>query len=348
MKNIRLTELSRGGGCGCKIAPGILSEILKSTINMPMPKELIVGIETSDDAAVYLLNKKQALIATTDFFMPIVDDPEHFGAIAATNAISDVYAMGGKPIFALAIVGMPTSVISTRTISRILDGGKQICLEAGIPIAGGHTIDSSEPLYGLVVLGLADPKKIKKNSSAKIGDKLVLGKPIGMGIYSSALRSKALSDEQYSLMLKYGTQLNSIGYDMSLLNCVSAITDVTGFGLAGHAWEIAKGSKRDIRIFFNKVPFFPDIKDLISQGYITGASQKNLMSFKDKVTFNSRFSVKERKLLFDPQTSGGLLISVKSNYLENILKEFDKQGYQAVEIGEVLKKTKIEPSVFVD
>jgi selenide,water dikinase len=347
MKNVKLTELSNGGGCGCKIEPRILTEILKNTINMPIPDELVVGIETSDDAAVYLLNETQALIATTDFFMPIVDDPIHFGAIAATNAISDVYAMGGKPILALAIVGMPISIIPTETISKILDGGRKICADAGIPIAGGHTIESSEPIYGLVVLGLVHPANIKKNSNAKIGDKLLLGKPIGMGIYSSALKKNALSVEQYSLMIKYGTQLNSIGHELSLLSSVSSITDVTGFGLAGHAWEMAKGCSHDIKIFWDKVPLLPGVNELVAKGFLTGASQRNFKSFEEKIIFGSKLKETEKNILFDPQTSGGLLVSVEKIHVENILENFEKKGFVAAEIGEVIKKNNINESVLI-
>lgn len=348
MKNLRLTELSHGGGCGCKIEPKLLSEILKDTIKMPIPDELIVGIATSDDAAVYRLNDDQALIATTDFFMPIVDDPKDFGSIAATNAISDVYAMGGKPIFALAIVGMPIASISTHTISKILNGGREVCAAAGIPIAGGHTIDSTEPIYGLVVLGLAHPDNIKKNSNAKIGNKLLLGKPIGMGIYSSALKKQVLSDDQYSMMLKFGTQLNSIGYNLSLMNSVTAITDVTGFGLAGHAWEMASGSGVDIRIFWDKVPLLPGVKDLAKKGFVTGASQRNANSFVEKIIINSKHKEIEKNLLFDPQTSGGLLVSVESRSVDNTLDEFKKHGFTAAEIGEVVKKSSAYPVVLID
>ena len=347
MEKIKLTELSNGGGCGCKIEPSILSEILKSSTNMPIPDELIVGTETSDDAAVYQLNETQALIATTDFFMPIVDNPEHFGAIAATNAISDVYAMGGKPIIALAIVGMPISKLSTDTISKILSGGKNICSMAGIPVAGGHTIDSSEPIYGLVVMGLVHPKRIKKNSNANVGDKLILGKPIGMGIYSSALKKDALSESQYSKMVHFGTQLNSIGHYLSSIPHVSSITDVTGFGLAGHAWEMAKGSNRDIRIFWENVPLLPGVNELASKGFITGASHRNSNSFEKKVVLDKQLSSMTKNLLFDPQTSGGLLVSVDANQVDNVLKEFEKKGYEAAEVGEVNKKSSSNPIVSV-
>ena len=233
-KAVRLTSLSHGGGCGCKIAPGVLAQILKNSTGFPVPKELLVGIETADDAAVYKLNDEQALIATTDFFMPIVDDPYHFGQIAATNAISDVYAMGGKPIMALALVGMPINVLPLETIGRIIKGGESMCTEAGIPIAGGHTIDSVEPIYGLVVLGLVHPSKVKRNADARPGDVLVLGKPIGVGILSAALKKDALSADGYQQMIASTTKLNKPGIALSNLAGVHAMTDITGFGLAGH------------------------------------------------------------------------------------------------------------------
>ncbi len=235
----RLTSLSHGGGCGCKIAPGVLSDILKGTTQMPIPPELLVGIETSDDAAVYRLNDEQALIATTDFFMPIVDDPFDFGRIAATNAISDVYAMGGRPIMALALVGMPINVLSLATIGQILEGGASVCREAGIPIAGGHTIDSVEPIYGLVAMGLVHPKRVKRNADARVGDLLVLGKPLGVGVMSAALKKNALGADGYAQMIATTTQLNTPGPDLAALEGVHALTDVTGFGLAGHGLEIA-------------------------------------------------------------------------------------------------------------
>ncbi|MDO8888626.1 MAG: selenide, water dikinase SelD, partial [Hydrogenophaga sp.] len=250
----RLTSLSHGGGCGCKIAPGVLSEILKGTAAMPMPKELLVGIETADDAAVYQLNDEQALIATTDFFMPIVDDPYDFGRIAATNAISDVYAMGGTPIMALALVGMPINVLSTETIGKILQGGQDVCRAAGIPIAGGHTIDSVEPIYGLVALGLVHPKRVKRNADAKVGDRLILGKPIGVGVLSAALKKDALSPEGYAQMIENTTKLNTPGPDLSALDGVHALTDITGFGLAGHVMEMARGANTTVRIDMARVP----------------------------------------------------------------------------------------------
>ena len=234
-QKVRLTSLSHGGGCGCKIAPGVLSELLKTSVQFPLPKELLVGTETADDAAVYQINGHQALIATTDFFMPIVDEPRHFGQIAATNAISDIYAMGGTPLMALAILGMPIHVLPPEDIAEILNGGREVCAKAGIPIAGGHSIDSVEPIYGLAVIGIIDPKHLKRNATAQRGDALILGKPLGVGIYSAALKKEQLSTLHYEEMLKNTTQLNTPGTRLATLTGVHALTDVTGFGLLGHA-----------------------------------------------------------------------------------------------------------------
>jgi selenide,water dikinase len=299
----RLSSLSHGGGCGCKIAPGVLSEILKGTAQMPIPKELLVGIETADDAAVYQLNDEQALIATTDFFMPIVDDPYDFGRIAATNAISDVYAMGGKPILALALVGMPINVLSTATIGRILAGGESVCREAGIPIAGGHTIDSVEPIYGLVALGLVHPKRVKRNADAKAGDVLILGKPLGVGVLSAALKKELLDAEGYRQMIATTTKLNTPGPELAAMDGVHALTDVTGFGLAGHALELARGAKLAVRIDWSRVPLLAGVAELAAA---------------------------------DPQTSGGLLVSCAPEAAETVLAVFRRHGFDAAAvIGEV-------------
>src|SRR5512140_3195631 len=241
--SIKLTSFSHGGGCGCKIAPGVLAEILKNSSGFPVPKELMVGIETADDAAVYKLNDEQALIATTDFFMPIVDDPFDFGRIAATNAISDVYAMGGRPIMALALVAMPIDKLTTAQIGQIIRGGESVCRQAGIPIAGGHTIDSVEPIYGLVVMGLVHPDKVRRNADARPGDVLILGKPLGVGVLSAALKKEKLDAAGYERMIAITTRLNTPGPDLAALDGVHALTDVTGFGLAGHALEIARGAR---------------------------------------------------------------------------------------------------------
>ena len=267
----RLTSLSHGGGCGCKIAPGVLAEILKNTAKLPMPPELMVGIETADDAAVYKLNDEQALIATTDFFMPIVDDPFDFGRIAATNAISDVYAMGGTPIMALALVGMPINVLPLDVIGRILEGGESVCRAAGIPIAGGHTIDSVEPIYGLVALGLVHPKRVKRNADARVGDKLILGKPIGVGILSAALKKEQLDAAGYAAMIDCTTKLNTPGPDLAALDGVHALTDITGFGLAGHLLELARGAKCSMALNWASVPLLPKVRQMARDGFVTGA-----------------------------------------------------------------------------
>src|SRR5947207_6094684 len=253
-EKIRLTEFSHGGGCGCKIAPAVLTEILASTPIRGLPKDLLVGTETADDAAVYRLNDSQALIATTDFFTPIVDDPHDFGRIAATNAISDVYAMGGRPIFALAIVGMPLEKLPVSVIRAILAGGESVCAQAGIPIAGGHSIDTLEPIYGLVALGLVHPKKVKRNSSAKAGDVLILGKPLGVGILSAALKKGKLSEAGYREMVEWTTKLNTPGEALAEMLQVHALTDVTGFGLAGHLLEICRGSGLAAELRFDALP----------------------------------------------------------------------------------------------
>ena len=330
----RLTSLSHGGGCGCKIAPGVLSEILKGTSAMPMPPELLVGIETADDAAVYRLNDEQALIATTDFFMPIVDDPFDFGRIAATNAISDVYAMGGTPIMALALVGMPIGVLSTETIGKILDGGQAVCRAAGIPIAGGHTIDSVEPIYGLVVMGLVHPSRIKRNSEGRAGDRLVLGKPLGVGILSAALKKEHLSDEGYEQMIACTTQLNTPGPTLATLTGVHAITDVTGFGLAGHVLEMARGSKTTAHLEMGRIPLVDGVRDLASAGFVTGASGRNWAAYGEEVALAKNLGAVDQDLLSDPQTSGGLLVACAPDSVDAVLEIFRQQGFaHAAEIG---------------
>jgi selenide,water dikinase len=333
----RLTSLSHGGGCGCKIAPGVLSEILKGTTSMPIPPQLLVGIETADDAAVYQLNDEQALIATTDFFMPIVDDPFDFGRIAATNAISDVYAMGGTPILALALVGMPINVLSTTTIGRILEGGNAVCRAAGIPIAGGHTIDSVEAIYGLVALGLVHPKRVKKNAGARAGDRLVLGKPLGVGVLSAALKKEQLGPEGYEQMIACTTQLNTPGPDLAALDGVHALTDVTGFGLAGHVLELARGARAQAVIDWAKVPLLPGVRALVSQGFVTGASGRNWAGYGQDITLPGGFAAEDQALLSDPQTSGGLLVSCDAASVGAVLDIFRRHGFAtAAEIGEVV------------
>ena len=322
----RLTSLSHGGGCGCKIAPGVLEGILRAMPALPVPAGLLVGTETSDDAAVYQLNDRQAVVATTDFFMPIVDDAHDFGRIAATNAISDVYAMGGTPLFALAIVGMPINRISTATIGQILDGGAQACKAAGIPVAGGHTIDSVEAIYGLVAIGLVDPADLKRNSGALPGDRLILGKPLGVGAYSAALKKGALSPDDYAGMIATTTRLNTPGPELARLPGVHAMTDVTGFGLAGHALEMARGSGCAIRIELASVPMLASARRLIGEGYITGASARNWASYGDRVSLG-KAGPDDQALLTDPQTSGGLLVACAPESADAVLACFRRHGF---------------------
>ncbi len=337
---IRLTEFAHGGGCGCKIAPGVLADILKGSGGFPLPKELLVGIETSDDAAVYQLNDEQALIATTDFFMPIVDDPFDFGRIAATNAISDVYAMGGTPIMALALVGMPINKLPVETIGLILKGGETICAQAGIPIAGGHTIDSVEPIYGLVVLGLVHPSQVKRNAGARAGDKLVLGKPIGVGILSAALKKNALDADGYASLIDNTTKLNTPGKKLALLDGVHALTDVTGFGLLGHTLELARGAKLQARITMSEVPLLPQVQQLAQNGNITGASGRNWQGYGAQVALADSLSAIDKAILTDPQTAGPLLVACAPEAVEQVLAIFRAEGFaDATVIGDVLDGT---------
>jgi selenide,water dikinase len=336
---VRLTSFSHGGGCGCKIAPGVLAEILKKSTGFPVPSALMVGIETSDDAAVYKLNDEQALIATTDFFMPIVDDPYDFGRIAATNAISDVYAMGGTPIMALALVGMPINQLPLEVIGQIIQGGESICAEAGIPIAGGHTIDSVEPIYGLVVLGLIHPSKLKRNSDAKVGDKLILGKPIGVGILSAALKKQALDTAGYASMIMNTTKLNKPGQALSKLDGVSAMTDVTGFGLLGHLLEVCRGAKVGAQLNMSQIPLLPQVQQLAEAGYVTGASARNWAAYGQDVKLNGVSAV-QQALLSDPQTSGGLLVCCDAGSVEQVLEIFRNGDFlDAAVIGDIVAGT---------
>jgi selenide,water dikinase len=333
---VRLTQFSHGGGCGCKIAPGVLEQILSKTAPGLVPKELLVGIETSDDAAVYRINDRQAIVATTDFFMPIVDDPFDFGAIAATNAISDVYAMGGQPLFALALVGMPVNQIPLEVIRRILEGGESVCARAGIPVAGGHTIDSVEPIYGLVAIGLVDPKNVKRNAGARPGDKLVLGKPIGVGIHSAALKKGRLDDAGYRAMIEATTKLNTPGTRLGQLDAVHALTDVTGFGLLGHLLEIAKGSGLAARLDWSSIPLLPGALDFAREGILTGASARNWSGYGSRVKLGSAIGDAERAILTDPQTSGGLLVACDPAACDEVLQIFRSEGFdRATVVGEV-------------
>ena len=336
----RLTSLSHGGGCGCKIAPGVLAELLATqATSTPVAafKDLLVGRETADDAAVYRLNDEQAIVATTDFFMPIVDDPYDFGRIAATNALSDLYAMGARPLLALAIVGMPINVLPRETIAAILRGGESICAEAGIPVAGGHSIDSVEPIYGLAALGVVHPARVKRNSTAREGDVLVLGKPLGVGVLSAALKKGELSEAGYRAMIDSTTRLNRPGIALAEMPDVHALTDVTGFGLLGHVLELARGAGLGIRLRYRDLPFLEDVEALAARGLVTGASARNWASYGAEIELDAQLPEVARALLTDPQTSGGLLVACAPNAVQHVLACFHAEGFARAEvIGEVI------------
>ncbi len=323
----RLTSLAHGGGCGCKLAPGVLSEILSGMPPGLMPKDLLVDAATSDDAAVWRISDDAAIVATTDFFMPIVDDPYEFGRIAATNAISDIYAMGARPIFSLALVGMPIGKISTDTIRKILEGGRSIAEAAGAPVAGGHSIDSVEPIYGLVALGLVHPGKILKNCTAKPGDALILGKPLGVGIFSAALKREILSGDDYAAMIASTTRLNTPGADLGSIAGVHAATDVTGFGLLGHLAEVCRGSGVSARIDRSAIPVFDGARRHAEEGVRTGASGRNWASVSAMIDPPADWSDADRDLLCDPQTSGGLLVSCAPEAAAEVLALFRRHGH---------------------
>ena len=299
-------------------------------------RRLLVGIETSDDAAVYRLNDTQAIVATTDFFMPIVDDPFDFGAIAATNAISDVYAMGATPLFALALVGMPVSQLPVDTIRKILAGGESSCAKAGIPVAGGHTIDSIEPIYGLVAIGVVDPDHVKRNAGAKPGDVLILGKPLGVGIYSAALKKELLSADGYAAMLASTTQLNTPGMALSKLPDVHALTDVTGFGLLGHLMEICRASAVTATVAWSRVPLLAEAMHFARDGVVTGASARNWAGYGKEIALRDGIGDAGRALLTDPQTSGGLLVACAPQSTDDVMAIFRAEGFvDAAVIGEI-------------
>ena len=330
----RLTSLAHGGGCGCKLAPAVLQDILrKMPLPMPCP-DLLVGTETSDDAAVYRLNATQAIIATTDFFTPIVDNPFDFGRIAATNALSDVYAMGGTPLFALALVGMPVAVLPIEAAQDILAGGASVCAEAGIPIVGGHSIDTPEPIYGLVAVGLVHPDRVLKNSDAKPGDTLILTKGLGVGIFSAAMKKDELSDADYATMVNSTTKLNAVGAELATLPGVHAMTDVTGFGLLGHLLEMCRGASLSARLDANAVPILPGAGALAEAGYATGAAARNWSSYQDAVHLAADTPDWRRGLLCDPQTSGGLLVAVDPNDATEVMRRVRAAGFdQAAIVG---------------
>jgi selenide,water dikinase len=332
MTSVRLTDLAHGGGCGCKMAPSVLQQLLADKpATMPFA-QLLVGTESSDDAAVWQVDERTCVIATTDFFMPVVDDPFDFGSIAAANALSDVYAMGGRPIMALAILGMPLNKIDTATVRAILAGGEAICAQAGIPIAGGHSIDSAEPIYGLAAIGLCEPANVRRNSGAQAGDALILTKGLGVGIYSAAFKKQALPATAYAEMLASTTLLNRIGQELAMDEDVHAMTDVTGFGLLGHSLELAVASGLRLRIEQARLPFFSQAEALAEAGYITGASQRNWNSYRDSIALPPDIPEWRRALLTDPQTSGGLLVACKAERAETIRTMIEAAGYPRARI----------------
>lgn len=332
----RLTSLAHGGGCGCKLAPNVLSEILSGMPAGLAPKDLLVDAATSDDAAVWRISREAAIVATTDFFMPVVDDPYEFGRIAATNAISDVYAMGARPIFTLALVGMPVGKIGTSTIRRILEGGRSVAENAGAPVAGGHSIDSVEPIYGLVALGLVHPEKILKNCTARPGDVVILGKPLGVGIFSAALKKEILSAQDYDAMIASTTLLNTPGAELASIDGVHAVTDVTGFGLLGHLAEVCRGSGVGASVRRAAVPVFAGARRLADDGVRTGASPRNWSSVAALIDPPADWREADRDILCDPQTSGGLLVCCSPGAADDVLALFRRHGHEgAAIIGEI-------------
>lgn len=342
----RLTSLAHGGGCGCKLAPAVLRDIMARMPAAAAFPDLMVGSETSDDAAVWRLNDTQALVATTDFFMPVVDDPFDFGRIAATNALSDVYAMGGRPILALAIVGMPIATLDADTIGRILAGGASVCADAGIPVAGGHSIDSVEPIYGLVALGLVNPNRLLTNRGGRDGDILILTKPLGVGVLSAAFKQEKLDTAGYRAMLEATTQLNSIGPDLADIDGVHALTDVTGFGLLGHALEMARGAGLSVEIEADAPALLPGVATLLEGGVRTGASGRNWQSYGADVVEGPGGPVWRRDLLTDPQTSGGLLAAVAPDAADMVLALAKARGFAQARIVGRLREGPAEVRVF--
>ncbi|MGV3656505.1 MAG: selenide, water dikinase SelD [Chitinophagaceae bacterium] len=325
---IRLTQFSKGGGCGCKIAPSVLQQIVQSTDNKSF-QALLVGNDSSDDAAVYIINEETAVISTTDFFLPIVDDPFQFGQIAAANAISDVYAMGGTPLMAVAILGWPIEKLGADVAQQVLAGGKAVCEKAGIPLAGGHTIDSQDPIFGLAVTGTVHPKHLKKNNTAQEGDVLFLTKPLGTGILATAVKRGVLDESHYEGLLQNLTTLNSIGAALGKMESVHAITDVTGFGLLGHLLEMAEGSGLGAQLYYNHIQKLTGVETYLQQRITPDATFRNWNSYSAKVQFEKGVNVMEAfNLLPDPQTNGGLLIAVEKSGVKELQHLFTTHGLQ--------------------
>jgi selenide, water dikinase len=330
--SVRLSSMAHGGGCGCKLSPAVLSTLLSNTSAPQTFKQLLVGTETGDDAAVWQIDERTCLISTTDFFMPMVDDPRDFGRIAATNAISDIYAMGGRPIFALAILGMPLGKISPERVREILDGGREVCQAAGIPVAGGHSIDTPEPIYGLAVNGICAPSELRRNCDAKVGDLVILTKPVGVGIYSAAFKKEALPPADYADMLATMTMLNLIGAELASDSGVHSMTDVTGFGVLGHALGMARGSGLRLLLRSGTIPLLPRAIELVQQGFVTGASGRNWESYGAAVTLAPDCPLWRRQILTDPQTSGGLLVACAPERADGLLRMIREAGHPAASI----------------
>ena len=332
VKEIKLTEFSHGAGCGCKISPKVLKEILGNSYEN-LDSKLLVGHESSDDAAVYDLGDGRALISTTDFFMPIVDDPFHFGMIAGSNALSDVYAMGGRPLMAISIFGWPINLLSAEIGAKVIDGGREICNRAGIALAGGHSIDSPEPIFGLSVSGIVEIKNIKKNIGSQPGDTLFLTKPLGIGVLSTAQKKKIVSQSDHKLAVNQMCALNDIGAKLSDLKGINAVTDVTGFGLAGHLLEVCKGSKVSAEIYFDKLPLLPNILKYIKNDCVPGGAVRNFESYG---RYLGDLSEIEKSIICDPQTSGGLLVSVSNEGLKDFLDLMKSNALDLQSIGKIL------------
>ncbi len=324
---VRLTALAHGGGCGCKLDPAVLRRLLADQPVAGPFERLLVGNETSDDAAVWALDDGTCVVATTDFFMPMVDDPRDFGRIAAANAISDIYAMGARPLMALAILGMPVGKIAPETVAEILRGGASLCAEAGIPVAGGHSIDAPEPIYGLAVIGTCRREQVRRNADARAGDALILTKPIGVGIYAAAFKREALPEGGYDAFIATTTRLNRIGLDLATDPAVHAMTDVTGFGLLGHGMELARGAGLAVVIDGGAVPLLGHAAALAQAGYVTGASHRNWAAVSEHVALPESLPDWRRHLLTDPQTSGGLLIACAPDAAEAILARIREAGF---------------------
>lgn len=332
--DVKLTEYSHGAGCGCKIAPGLLEDILNTGFSSPFDSRLLVGNATKDDAAVYDLGNGSSVVSTTDFFMPIVDDPFEFGRIAATNAISDIYAMGGTPLMAIAIFGWPIDKLGADVAGKVIDGGRQACMDAGIPLAGGHSIDAPEPVFGLAVTGQVDNKQLKRNSQAEAGCKLFLTKPLGIGVLTTALKKKLLKDQHRRIAPETMCQLNSAGMVFSTLPSVKAMTDVTGFGLMGHLLEICEGSGLTAVVDYQAVPKLPEVESYLAQGCSPGGAQRNFDSYGHKLGEMSRL---QQQILCDPQTSGGLLVCVAPEGENEFLQIAQAEGLSLEVIGELRK-----------